>query len=133
MSAIELPFLASVNTAVFLSSVVEVWLIQTLIATGIPLPNVTSKTLAKVIEYCKKHVEAVNYIERHANEDNLKTRDAEFVKVDQDTLFDLILAAHYLDIKSLLDFTCKTVADVINGETPEEIQLQWQQAEISRT
>ncbi|RYR14017.1 hypothetical protein Ahy_B04g070697 isoform B [Arachis hypogaea] len=82
---------------------------------GIPLPNVTSKILAKVIEYCKKHVEAANAEER-PNEEDLKTWDADFVKVDQATLFDLILAANYLNIKSVLDLTCQTVADMIKGE-----------------
>ncbi|KAE8010659.1 hypothetical protein FH972_007010 [Carpinus fangiana] len=88
---------------------------------GIPLPNVTSKILAKVIEYCKKHVEAANPEER-TSDDDLKAWDAEFVKVDQATLFDLILAANYLNIKSLLDLTCQTVADMIKGKTPEEIR-----------
>ncbi|XP_058734545.1 SKP1-like protein 1A isoform X2 [Vicia villosa] len=82
--------------------------------TGIPLPNVTSKILAKVIEYCNKHVDAANSDGRSVDEDEIKNWDAEFVKVDQQTLFDLILAANYLDIKSLLDLTCKTVADMIN-------------------
>lgn len=45
--------------------------------------------------------------------------DAEFVKVDQSTLFDLILAANYLNIKSLLDLTCQTVAQMIKGKSPE--------------
>ncbi|KAL1354651.1 hypothetical protein HN51_006710 [Arachis hypogaea] len=88
---------------------------------GIPLPNVTSKILAKVIEYCKKHVDAAASEEKPSEED-LKMWDAEFVKVDQATLFDLILAANYLNIKSLLDLTCQTVADMIKGKTPEEIR-----------
>ncbi|PON53488.1 S-phase kinase-associated protein [Parasponia andersonii] len=88
---------------------------------GIPLPNVTSKILAKVIEYCKKHVDSTNPDERVADDD-LKSWDAEFVKVDQATLFDLILAANYLNIKNLLDLTCQTVADMIKGKTPEEIR-----------
>ncbi|XP_050241704.1 SKP1-like protein 1B [Quercus robur] len=88
---------------------------------GIPLPNVTSKILAKVIEYCKKHVEATCADERTSDED-LKAWDTEFVRVDQATLFDLILAANYLNIKSLLDLTCQTVADMIKGKTPEEIR-----------
>ncbi|ESW28184.1 hypothetical protein PHAVU_003G265900 [Phaseolus vulgaris] len=88
---------------------------------GIPLPNVTSKILAKVIEYCKKHVEA-NSADEKPTEDELKAWDAEFVKVDQATLFDLILAANYLNIKNLLDLTCQTVADMIKGKTPEEIR-----------
>ncbi|KDP36889.1 hypothetical protein JCGZ_08180 [Jatropha curcas] len=90
---------------------------------GIPLPNVTSKILSKVIEYCKKHVETPKSDDRPSSADEeLKTWDADFVKVDQATLFDLILAANYLNIKSLLDLTCQTVADMIKGKTPEEIR-----------
>ncbi|XP_068342140.1 SKP1-like protein 1A [Pyrus communis] len=88
---------------------------------GIPLPNVTSKILAKVIEYCKKHVDAAKTDEK-ISEDDLKAWDQEFVKVDQATLFDLILAANYLNIKTLLDLTCQTVADMIKGKTPEDIR-----------
>ncbi|KAJ7967147.1 SKP1-like protein [Quillaja saponaria] len=90
----------------------------------IPLPNVTGQILAKVIEYCKKHVEAgvTNDKDIKTSDDTLKNWDAEFVKVDQGTLFDLILAANYLNIKSLLDLTCQTVADMIKGKTPEEIR-----------
>ncbi|CAD6252265.1 unnamed protein product [Miscanthus lutarioriparius] len=97
---------------------------------GIPLPNVNSKILSKVIEYCNKHVHAAakpadaadaNTAAGGGGED-LKNWDAEFVKVDQATLFDLILAANYLNIKGLLDLTCQTVADMIKGKTPEEIR-----------
>lgn len=41
--------------------------------------------------------------------------DKDFVKVDGDGLIDLILAANYLDIKSLLDLSCKAVADIIKS------------------
>ncbi|CAL1410229.1 unnamed protein product [Linum trigynum] len=92
----------------------------------IPLPNVTSAILAKVIEYCRKHVESGADKEKDklttSPDEALKTWDADFVKVDQNTLFDLILAANYLNIKSLLDLTCQTVADMIKGKTPEEIR-----------
>ena len=90
---------------------------------GIPLPNVTSKILAKIIEYCKKHVESPKTDDRsNTVDEDLNTWDADFVKVDCETLFDLILAANYLDIKDLLDLTCQTVADMIKGKTPEEIR-----------
>jgi len=88
---------------------------------GIPVPNVTGTILAKVIEYCKKHVDAASSDEK-PSEDDLKNWDAEFVKVDKPTLFDLILAANYLNIENLLDLTCQTVADMIKGKTPEEIR-----------
>jgi S-phase kinase-associated protein 1 len=83
--------------------------------TAIPISNVTSKILAMVIEYCKKHVDVVS-------SDELRKWDAEFVKVDQDTLFKLILAARYLDIKSLYDLGCMTTANNIKDKTPEEIR-----------
>ncbi|CAI8600993.1 unnamed protein product [Vicia faba] len=82
----------------------------------LPIPNVTSKILEKVIEYCKKHVDTANSDER------VRTWDAEFVKVDQDTLFDLILAANYLKIQGLLDLTCKAMSDMIKGKNLEEIR-----------
>ncbi|KAL9683223.1 hypothetical protein QQ045_015042 [Rhodiola kirilowii] len=97
---------------------------------GIPLPNVTSKILAKVIEYCKKHVEAVK--DEGGAGDDLKAFDCEFVKVDPTTIFDLMMAANYLDINGLLDLTCQTFADkmteelfkkivsIKNDSTPEE-------------
>ncbi|GAB2210479.1 hypothetical protein Droror1_Dr00015745 [Drosera rotundifolia] len=90
--------------------------------TAIPLPNVTGSILAKVIEYCKKHVEAAPKGDDRAVMDALKEWDQEFMKIDQNTLFDLILAANYLNIKGLLDLTCQTVADMIKGKTPEEIR-----------
>ncbi|XP_057794887.1 SKP1-like protein 1A [Salvia miltiorrhiza] len=95
----------------------------------IPLPNVTGKILSKVIEYCKRHVDAAasatkadDKLASAVSDEELKAFDAEFVKVDQGTLFDLILAANYLNIKTLLDLTCQTVADMIKGKTPEEIR-----------
>ncbi|KAG9157594.1 hypothetical protein Leryth_023896 [Lithospermum erythrorhizon] len=80
--------------------------------TVIPLANVTGNILSKVIEYCKKH----------ATDDEVKAFDEEFVKLDHPTLFDLIMAANYLDIKSLLDLTCLKVADMIKDYSPEEVR-----------
>ncbi|RHN48030.1 putative S-phase kinase-associated protein [Medicago truncatula] len=75
-----------------------------------------------VIEYCKKHVEATSSDEK-VSEDDLKNWDADFTKeVDQQTLFQILLAANYLNIKNLLDLCCQTVADDIKDKKPEEIR-----------
>ncbi|KAH0918293.1 hypothetical protein HID58_025953 [Brassica napus] len=98
---------------------------------GIPLANVNSATLSKVIDYCKKHVEAAAAAGANAgdkdiygaNEDiELKTWDEDFVKVDQPLLFDLMLAANFLNIPGLLDLTTKTVADMMRGKTVLQIR-----------
>uniref|UniRef100_A0A1S4J450 SKP1 component dimerisation domain-containing protein n=1 Tax=Culex quinquefasciatus TaxID=7176 RepID=A0A1S4J450_CULQU len=47
--------------------------------------------------------------------DDISSWDADFLKVDQGTLFEIIWAANYLDIKGLLDVSCKTVANMIKG------------------
>ena len=47
---------------------------------------------------------------------------SEFTNVEQEILFELILAANYMNIKPLLDLTCATVASMIKGKTPEEIR-----------
>ena len=83
--------------------------------TPVPLPMVDSKILIKVIEYCKYHHKGES---DSLPEDEKNVWDKDFVKVDDETLFNLILAANYLDIKSLLDLTCKTVADEIKGARP---------------
>lgn len=93
----------------------------------VPLPNVSAKILSKVIEYCKEHVkdQAKEEGAKCTNEEQLKAWDAEFTKVDQSTLFELILAANYLNIKPLLDLTCLTVANKIKGKTPEQIRCEF--------
>ena len=47
--------------------------------------------------------------------DDITPWDKAFMGSDQETIFKLILAANYLDIKNLLDLTCKTVANMIKG------------------
>merc|ERR1712072_657325 len=91
---------------------------------AIPLPNVSGKDLAKVIEYCtfKVNSKKKNADGNVMSEEDVKNWENEFVKVDQGTLFQLILAANYLNIKELLDLTCFTVASMIRGKSPEEIR-----------
>ncbi|KAK4688488.1 S-phase kinase-associated protein 1, partial [Tremellales sp. Uapishka_1] len=95
----------------------------------IPLPNVSSSVLIKILEYCEHHKgEALPTTEGSDGDDSKRKTseigewDAKFIQVDQEMLFEIILAANYLDIKPLLDVGCKTVANMIKGKTPEEIR-----------
>ncbi|KAF1775105.1 hypothetical protein PI124_g2197 [Phytophthora idaei] len=111
-------------------------LVQTLVADEqegdevqeIPLPNVKAHVLAKVVEFCQHHkdspmAEIQKPLKSNVLSESVDEWDAKFVDVaDQELLFELILAANYMDIKSLLDLSCAKVACMIKGKTPEEIR-----------
>uniref|UniRef100_UPI00358F3B54 S-phase kinase-associated protein 1-like n=1 Tax=Myxine glutinosa TaxID=7769 RepID=UPI00358F3B54 len=92
----------------------------------VPLPNVNAAILRKVVQWCSHHKDDPPPPEDDENKekrtDDIPVWDQEFLKVYQGTLFELILAANYLDIKGLLDVTCKTVANMMKGKTPGEIR-----------
>lgn len=93
----------------------------------IPLPNVRSAVLQKIITYLRYHVNnPTREIEKPLKSANMAENvpqwDADFVDIEQDLLFDLILAVNYMDIKPLLDLTCAKVASMIKGKKPEQIR-----------
>ena len=88
----------------------------------IPLPNVKAQVLRKVIEFCEHHLsdpmtEIEKPLKSQAMQDVVQKWYADFVDLEQVLLFELILAANYMDIKPLLDLTCATVASMIKGKT----------------
>ncbi|GAB9464826.1 S-phase kinase-associated protein 1a [Globisporangium polare] len=95
----------------------------------VPLPNVKSHVLEKVVEFCTHHAaNPMPELEKPLKSNDLRDAVSDWytdfveVKEDQELLFELILAANYLDIKSLLDLSCAKVATMIKGKTPEEIR-----------
>ncbi|PKX96799.1 SCF ubiquitin ligase subunit skpA [Aspergillus novofumigatus IBT 16806] len=90
---------------------------------AIPIPNVNEVVLKKVIEWCTHHK---NDPPSTGDDDDSRRKttdidewDQKFMQVDQEMLFEIILAANYLDIKALLDVGCKTVANMIKGKSPK--------------
>ena len=109
-----------------------------------PLPS-----FLQVLEYCEHHrgerlptTDSESQDETRKRTTDISEWDQKFIAVDQEMLFEIILAANYLDIKPLLsvpnnyqtwwnslskfffhsDVGCKTVANMIKGKTPEEIR-----------
>jgi S-phase kinase-associated protein 1 len=94
---------------------------------AIPIPNVNAAVLKKVIDWCKHHKDDPTPTNDDDSDSRKKSTDIDewdqkFMQVDQEMLFEIILAANYLDIKALLDVGCKTVANMIKGKSPEEIR-----------
>jgi S-phase kinase-associated protein 1 len=74
----------------------------------VPLPNVSSEVLEKVIEFGMHHMEEqmtpIQTPLKSSNIDDLVQKwYAEFVDLPQKQLFELVAAANYLNIKPLLD------------------------------
>ena len=46
----------------------------------------------------------------------------QYINVDKDTLFGILLIADYLDIQILINFACFTIANQIKSMSPEDIQ-----------
>lgn len=85
----------------------------------VPLPNVDSTILQLVVQWANHHKDDVwpdqfsGYISQW---------DMDFLKIDQVTLFGLLVAANYLDIKGLTDICAQTIANLVKGKSTEQIQ-----------
>ena len=93
----------------------------------IPLPQVKKAILDKIVVYCQYiTTNAAPEIEKPLRSNQLSDVVnewyADYVNVEQELLFELILAANFLDIKSLLELCCAKVASVIKGMTIPEIR-----------
>jgi len=93
----------------------------------VPLFHIEGNIVAKVIEYMKYHLTTPpRPIEKPLQSTNMKELvdkwDAEFCDVDQETMFKLLLAANYMDVKSLLYLMCAKVASLMKGKTPDQIR-----------
>lgn len=95
---------------------------------AIPLLNVNSETFQKIVNYCEHHYyhpevsTDPNHSPASKRCDDMVPWDESFIEMEQPQLFEIILASNYLDIKNLLDLSCKKVASMIKGKSPEEIR-----------
>jgi S-phase kinase-associated protein 1 len=93
---------------------------------SIPVPNVDSKILKKVIEYCEQHWNnKADEIEKPLKghiDDVICDWDKKYLQIDQSVIIELIMASNYLNIKDLLDLTCAKTAHALKGKTTEQIR-----------
>lgn len=95
--------------------------------TDIPMPEIKADILKKCVEYL------IHYKDLEPKEipkplpspnllDVTDEWDVNFIGIDLDSVFDIINAANYLDIKSLLDLACSKIASTMKGKSAEEIR-----------
>ncbi|KAI8539776.1 hypothetical protein RHMOL_Rhmol09G0208900 [Rhododendron molle] len=85
----------------------------------IPLPKIDARTLALVLDYCKKHAGASS----SSKQEELNGFDSEFLKdMDIGALFNLVLAANFMEIKGLLDVVAQKIADTIKDKPHQEVR-----------
>ncbi|KAK7988110.1 hypothetical protein PG989_008425 [Apiospora arundinis] len=88
----------------------------------IPIPNVTELLSGASITAATPPATNEEESDTRKRTTEIEEWDQKFMQVDQEMLFEIILASNYLDIKPLLDVGCKTVANMIKGKSPEEIR-----------
>ncbi|KAJ1693754.1 hypothetical protein LUZ63_010452 [Rhynchospora breviuscula] len=109
----------------------------------IPLANVTGEVLSKIVDYLTKQSEFASNKPQEILEKNLPElkddvakaeadleawkKDVEawedqYINVDMNMLYDLYLAANYMDIKGLLQLCAEKIASLIRGKTAIEMR-----------
>ncbi|CAJ0579752.1 unnamed protein product, partial [Mesorhabditis spiculigera] len=98
----------------------------------IPLPNVAAPIMRKVLIWCSKHKDDPK--KEETEEDNkpkekgpvaIPAWDTEFFKVDNGVLFEIVLAANYLQIPRLVHLGCGIISNKLRGKTSEEIKREF--------
>ncbi|KAK1309059.1 SKP1-like protein 1A [Acorus calamus] len=93
---------------------------------NIPLYNVESGVLAKVIEYCKRHSPAIAAATNNEamTEEELEAWDKYFVmNMDNHELFEVIMGTNYMVVQGLMDLACQRVADMVKDLSIEEVRV----------
>lgn len=81
-----------------------------------------SKVLARSFSKWRWSVCSYSILQLQCKEALVVRQQRQNIDMEALNLETLLQAANYLDIKGLLDVTCKTVANMIKGKTPEEIR-----------
>lgn len=114
----------------FISKLVKTSVETDSTATEVPIPSAKAEVLELVVKYMTHHKGTEPpIIEKPLRSKTMKdvcnAWDADFIDTignDRQQLYDLILAANYMDIKSLLHLGCAKVASLIKGQPLEKIR-----------
>mmetsp|Transcript_683 Transcript_683/g.852 ORF Transcript_683/g.852 Transcript_683/m.852 type:complete len:181 (-) Transcript_683:82-624(-) len=116
----------------FISQVIKTSLENDSDSKNLPIMGVMAETLESIVEYMNHHQGTEPAIidkplRNKKMSENVKDKwDAPFIdgitEKSKQALYDLILAANYMDIKALLHLGCAKVASLIKGQPLEKIK-----------
>ena len=97
-------------------------------ACEVQLFHIDSLIVRKVIDYMNYHrTTPARAIDKPISSthmaDLVDAWDAHYVDVEQELLFKLLLAANYLNVRSLIALCCAKFASLIKNKTPEQIRV----------
>jgi len=98
---------------------------------AIPLPNVSSDTLKKVIAYMEYHKDnppapvPKPLKSARLEENGVCEFDIEFINIESDQVHAVILAANYMDLEPLLELGCTHIAAQIKAIPPGDLRKQF--------
>lgn len=94
----------------------------------IPMPDIKGDILKKCVEYMTHYKDTEpRDIPKPLPSPNLldvtDEWDVNYISgIDLDSVFDIINASNYLDLKPLFDLSCARIASIMKGKTAEEIR-----------
>ena len=94
---------------------------------AIELKNINNQTLIKVKEYLEhyENIEPKKIIQPLPKKDFkecVDTWDYDYINLQNDLIFEIMLAANFMDIKPLLELTCAKIASLIKGKNERQIR-----------
>ena len=93
----------------------------------IQLDEINYETLLKIKEFLEHYKneepkEIIQPLPKKDFKDCIDGWDYEYINISNEKVFEIMLAANFLDIQSLLDLTSAKIAFVIKGKNEEEIR-----------
>ena len=93
----------------------------------IPIKTLYSTTLYYIKEYLeyyenKKPKKIIYPLPKKDFKECVEEWDYNFINVDIETIYNIMVAANFFDIKSLVDLTAAKIASMIRGKSPKEIR-----------
>jgi len=102
----------------------------------IKLETIDGEILEKVVAFCKHYKEEpMKEFEKPLKssdaKDLVQAWYAEFLKVENETLYAMIAAANFLNVQPMLDLTCASIAMMIRGKSGDDIRATFNLGELS--